>query len=343
MLAAVLFFSTNPLFMDLALGDNHPFLFNGVLLVGLSVGMLGYLWAVGSPTVRDRAVRTVICRRLLGMRVRGVRKWDLPAMIGVIVVGRFGYALYGWAIQLVGASATTVLVSVWPIMAVLWLSKWDRGHRNRYRKVSRSSWVGIALAFLGMAAAVVGAIGFDSAPSDVTGKLFGAALALTGGCLAAASNTLTYLIGCRLADEQGNSTGSTQRLEYHCVLFAGLVGGTLGVVPNAAVGLASGGILSWQLVGPSLLVGLSFLPGTILSRKAILITPDLSIQALVYLSPLLAQGWLWIFTDVSVARFDVLLVGSAVVAGANMLLATGGGHRKRTLSTSARGPVKSSV
>ena len=67
-------------------------------------------------------------------------------------------------------------------------------------------------------------------------------------------------------------------------------------------------------------VGFSFVPGAVLARKAVLITPDLAVNALIYASPVVGLLWLGLFTDIVVARLDLLIAGALTVAAANLLL-----------------------
>ncbi|MDE0235386.1 MAG: hypothetical protein OXM62_10290, partial [bacterium] len=83
--------------------------------------------------------------------------------------------------------------------------------------------------------------------------------------------------------------------------------------------------------GWAVAVGVSFVPGAALARKAVLITPDLGINALIYASPVVGLLWLGLFTDITVARLDLLVVGAVIVAMANVLLNRTSGRSYRRL------------
>ncbi|MCE2527458.1 MAG: hypothetical protein J4G00_07995 [Actinomycetia bacterium] len=67
MAGAVMFFSTNALFVELTLGDNHPFLYNGGLWLGTSLGLGGVLILFYRPIFADPAIRRVLLRRAGGL------------------------------------------------------------------------------------------------------------------------------------------------------------------------------------------------------------------------------------------------------------------------------------
>ena len=52
MAGAVMFFSTNALFVKLTLGDNHPFLYNAAVWLGMALGLAAVLALFPSPGLR---------------------------------------------------------------------------------------------------------------------------------------------------------------------------------------------------------------------------------------------------------------------------------------------------
>ena len=316
MLAAVVFFSTNAVFVDLALGEANPFLFNSLLGLGLAVGVGTYLAAAPSP---GNGAYGSMWKRLVGATVNGVRRPELGAALACLVGARFGFALYAAAVQTAGASVTSVLHFLWPVFAIVWLAGWDRTRRrSRYERLGLPSGLAIGVAFAGTALVIVGAVGVDGA-GRFSATMLGGVFAVAAGGLVAAYSTLSYMLGARLHDEF--STGQDGPSEHQCVLFVGCVGDALGVAASALVGVAVGGSYSWELAVGGVLVGLTFAPGRLLSTKAVLVTPDLSIMALIYLTPLLSQLWLWLFSSITAARIDLLLAGAAALTVANMWLA----------------------
>ena len=99
------------------------------------------------------------------------------------------------------------------------------------------------------------------------------------------------------------------------------------VAVNLAVGCAVGETLGWSDVALGLMGGvLVYTVASVAWRLANVLTDDLAVNGLAYLSPLLALGWLLAFRSVSVARLDFLLTGGVVVVACNLLSSLGVGR-----------------
>ena len=323
MAGAVMFFSTNALFIKLTLGDDDPFLYNAGIWVGMSLGLGGASLLFYRPAFADPAARRVLYRRVAGLKTDGVRRWDLIGMLWLGVVGRFAVAFFAWATQYVEAATVSVLHYTWPVIFILGLSRWDRSNRRRYRRITTFSWTGLALCFAGMAAVVTGTLGFDLTEAGLVGRVFGMVLAVISAVLLATNTAVGYPMGDSLASEITEKTDARldeHRLEFCCLLFVGCVSGLLAIIPSLMIGWGAGGHITPASFGWAVAVGVSFVPGGVLARKAVLITPDLAVNALIYASPVVGLVWLGLFTDIIVARFDLLIAGSLMVAVANVLL-----------------------
>ncbi len=323
MAGAVMFFSTNALFIKLTLGDGDPFLYNAGIWVGMSLGLGGASFLFYRPAFADPVARRVLYRRVAGLKTDGVRRWDLIGMLWLGVVGRFAVAFFAWATQYVEAATVSVLHYTWPVIFILGLSRWDRSNRRRYRRITTFSWTGLVFCFAGMAAVVTGTLGFDLTEAGLVGRVFGMVLAVISAVLLATNTAVGYPMGDSLASEITEKTDARldeHRLEFCCLLFVGCVSGLLAIIPSLMIGWGAGGHITLASFGWAVAVGVSFVPGGVLARKAVLITPDLAVNALIYASPVVGLVWLGLFTDIIVARFDLLIAGSLMVAVANVLL-----------------------
>ena len=323
MAAGVVFFSTNGLFVELTFGDNHPFLYNTGVWVGTSLGLGVLLFVLHRPVFSDPAARRVLFRRSVGLKTDGVRRWDLVVLLWLLVVGRFAFAFFGWAIHYVDTATVSVLHYTWPVLFVLVLARWDRTSSGRYQKVGAFSWIGLGLAFIGMAAVVVGTVGFDARGTVLAGGVFGILLTVISAFLQAGVATLGFPFAYGVASEISRKTDARlewENLEFGCLLFVYCLSGAIAILPNALIGFGTSGRISADAFGWAMAVGVSFVPGAALARKAVLITPDLGVNALIYASPVVGLLWLGLFTDITVARLDLLVVGAVVVAVANVLL-----------------------
>ncbi len=334
MVAGVGFFSTNGLFVELTFGENHPFLYNTGVWVGTSLGLGLLLFVLHRPIFSDPVSRRVLFRRSVGLKTDGVRRWDLVALLWLLVVGRFAFAFFGWAIHYVDTATVAVLHYTWPVLFVLVLARWDRTMGGRYRKVGAFSWFGLGLAFIGMAAVVVGTVGFDARGTVLAGGVFGIVLTFISALLQAGVATLGFPFAYGVASEISRKTDAPlewENLEFGCLLVVYCASGLIAILPNALIGFATGGSISADSFGWAVAVGVSFVPGAALARKAVLITPDLGINALIYASPVVGLLWLGLFTDITVARLDLLVVGAVIVAMANVLLNRPSGRSYRRL------------
>lgn len=323
MVGAVMFFSTNALFVELTLADNHPFLYNAGLWLGMSLGLGAVLLFFYRPVLADPAIRRLLFRRAAGLKIDGVRRWDLLGMLLLMVVGRFAFAFFPWATQYVETATVAVLHYTWPVFFVLGLSRWDRTNRRRYRRVTAGSWAGLGLAFLGMAAVVVGTVGFQAVGATLSARVFGMILAVISALLLVCTVATGYPFSDNLATEITRKVGARMHrrsLQFACLLFGYSLSSLISVVPNALIGFGAGGRITLKSVAWTLAVGFSFVPGAVLSRKAVLITPDLGINAFIYVSPVVGLLWLGLFTEIAVARLDLLVLGALMVAAANVLL-----------------------
>ena len=222
MVAGVGFFSTNGLFVELTFGDNHPFLYNTGVWVGTSLGLGVLLFVLHRPIFSDPVSRRVLFRRSVGLKTDGVRRWDLVALLWLLVVGRFAFAFFGWAIHYVDTATVAVLHYTWPVLFVLVLARWDRTMGERYRKVGAFSWFGLGLAFIGMAAVVVGTVGFDARGTVLAGGVFGIVLTFISALLQAGVATLGFPFAYGVASEISRKTDARldwENLEFGCLLF----------------------------------------------------------------------------------------------------------------------------
>ena len=333
MAAGVVFFSTNGLFVELTFGDNHPFWYNTGVWVGTSLRLGVLLFVLHRPVFSDPVSRRVLYRRSVGLKTDGVRRWDLVALLWLLVVGRFAFAFFAWAIHYVDTATVSVLHYTWPVLFVLVLARWDRTTGGRYRKVGAFSWIGLGLAFIGMAAVVGGTVGFDARGTVLAGGVFGIILTVISALLQAGVATLGFPFAYGVASEISEKTDARlewENLEFGCLLFVYCLSGVIAILPNALIGWVTGGSISAESFGWAVAVGVSFVPGAALARKAVLITPDLGVNALIYASPVVGLLWLGLFTDITVARLDLLVVGAVIVAVANVFLnrPSGGSYRR---------------
>jgi drug/metabolite transporter (DMT)-like permease len=147
-----------------------------VLLSGLAFGTLGVFgklaFAAGLQPGQFLAFRFSIAALVLGAYVLAFRRRELSKLdarsIGAsLLLGLLGYAVfsscYFMALQRISASLTVLLLYTYPVLVALGAALFFK------ERLSRSTWIALPLASLGLALLVWG----DLAVHDVTGLLFG--------------------------------------------------------------------------------------------------------------------------------------------------------------------------
>ena len=76
--------------------------------------------------------------------------------------------------------------------------------------------------------------------------------------------------------------------------------------------------LTWTTLGFLSLIGVFNMAGAVSHRYSLYVTSSLSVQRIMFLSPPLQMLWLWMFADVSIAKPQILLMGTAIVLFANL-------------------------
>ena len=76
--------------------------------------------------------------------------------------------------------------------------------------------------------------------------------------------------------------------------------------------------LTWTTLGFLSVIGVFNMAGAVSHRYSLYVTSRLSVQRIMFFSPPLQMLWLWLFADVSIAKPQVLLLGTAVVLLSNL-------------------------
>lgn len=332
MLCAVVGYSITPLVVAFA-GGNSPFLFN----VGWRLGLLAGFGVFGALAFRSVWGSANVRRRLL----RGLRSRAIVAA----VVSNNDYALFVLAAMYVHIAVATVIFETWPLWMVLMLA-------FAYRKMGRYRRnVGITVAMIGLCmvglAFVVGSQFETPFDVDVLGGeedvFLGSVLALLGalvGSLAAFSFRWSTDLGGELAEyptlaqfgARFGETGRRRYLELMCLLVAYGASSALCVVLSAAVGLIRGETVEFSAFAASFVGGAAtYAPATVFWRLGNLSATNLGVNALIYGTPVLSLGWLFLLSLATVdwhggifvfeiVRKDYLAIGVLAIVAANLII-----------------------
>ena len=316
MLLAALGGSIAPLALPLADAGKRPFLFSALWRVGGAAGCAVIMALIWPRLTFNRAV-------LRALRGRVVC-WGMI----LIILGQFDFALIALSLRFVDISIAAVMGEMVPLFAIFIMAIALRGRHGRL------TWRLMGLVLACFAGAIfVGASqrGFDAG---------GAALPLVLGCVIALSGALASGLGAygiRWAADAANALmratdwpdANMAAVELFCLAAAFGLATALMIPISGGIGVALGerievGTAWWVMCGGALLhgaIGLSW-------RGANLLSDNLGINALIYLIPILALLWLFLLGWIGVERVDYLLIGVALIVGANAAIGLGVGRDK---------------
>ena len=299
-------FSFVPLAISLGGVAASPFLFNAGLMAGLSCCCFLYVLVFHRSLVFNRQTWRMV----------------LPALSSrvflVSCLFSLEYGLFAWSTRYIDVSISTVLFEVAPVIVIILMS---RLFPHDYRRNLRFLLPLMAISFLGMVLAVLSQTGEFFLSGSSWLHLAVGVLLVVLGAFATSTMAFGFLWGRRLA--AGLPVGRSDGRMFGVVVCAAFVS-LFGAVLNGGIGFLSGETIS----PPVLLVGVFsgfgiYGFGTILFRKANLLTDNLGINVIAYAAPVLSLVWLSAFGLIGVARLDWLLWGGALILGANLLVGLG--------------------
>ena len=325
MLLMVASLSVTPLLITLAHAADYPFLFNSGWRFGVVIGCLLFLLtSYWSP----RGIKAQFGElKILPL----IRRRVFKLAILLAIIGTFDYALFTLSTGFVDISVTTVLYSLWPISVIFLLERLFR-QEKRYREITPTTYWLIAFGLSGFILVVDSrGEGFgvlDSTP--FTALIIGVTIAIIGA-LATSLASFSFkwsseivqelhvgVISYESSDPSDKRVGS---LELFCLVIAYTIANSVSAPINAIIGVTSGESINFGPLVIAILGGVLIQStGSILWRKANVITVNLGINALVYAIPVFSLIWLAAFADLNVDRVDYLVIGAAAIIAANLLI-----------------------
>ena len=308
-----------PLAVAIGMPVDSPLIFSAGIVVGFGLTSIAYL-ALTNRTV----FKTV---------------WRMPAVVGrhlrrplfgLMLLGRMNRPLFVAAVALTGATLPTIVSGLVPIAYMLMLQR-SLGS-GRYRRLGWRVLPPLALAFAGVSLVVA------SQPINSTGRgwwLLAAGLVISLASVAAAGlTTLDLAWGVDYARQV--KPAPTNKDEVAASLL-GTVLAVAAVVPGlfiAGLLLQPGGAILAALL-PGAVIGVVIrTPFTILLRIANFDTTSVTVDAIVFLAPLISLGLLMGFGYATDVKLPVAIVGGLAIVIANLLLVR---HRSRWPGVVRRG------
>ena len=310
-----------PVFYFFSHTGNDPFVWRSWLLTFQVVALLPAFRLIPS----DRKDWRENTRRLLSywgdqgvpVRVTGPREMLRAPAFWMAISFTFDLAFWVWAATLIDPLVVTIIYQLM-LIGLVWLAarlgkKISGGHRAAPHVIGRKQWVLMLLSFVGAALVI-----WSETATVRSLNWLGIAVALVGTATATGSLWGTVSTG-RLMGWPG---GNPHDLVWNATFAA--VAGRLGALPLTLLGSLlffppSGDRFEFTptIVGLLSLTGVFNAIGALSHRYSLYVTSSLSVQRIMYFSPVLQMLWLWIFADVSIANPEALLVGTGVVLLSN--------------------------
>ncbi len=347
MLIAVIGFALIPAVIALSARD-APFLFAAGLraggVLGFALFMALFFRRLFFSATTWRTVGSQLIRSPLTFRGR---IFHSPLPIILATISHLEWTFFALSTQYIDITVATVIYEIWPILLI-----WVSGQIFlRYNTTSREVYFLSLLGFAGIIFVVLseveGGLGFGGWFSEILGTsqlglgfllIF---IALVIAPLGAFGLRWGVDLGRSIARPNGDQQ-DTGRLEFFGTMVAFLIGNTFALIINLGMGTLFGEqatdltidiprISEQALTVSPIIVAIAggFLTlaiGGIAWRRANLVTHDLGVNTLFYMTPVVALLALYglsqagILSHVNVLRPDYLIIGATAVIVANLLI-----------------------
>ena len=303
-LSATFVDSLFPLAVAITLTDHNPLIFGSGLVTGLGVGSAISAVIFCKPIL----VATINSPRVLA------RHLAKPSFV-MSALGRLELTMFVVAVTFVGVTIPTLIRGLIPIAYMLVLQK--SMSSNRYLPIKIWAGLPLFLAVAGVALVVV------SRPSQIViGDWWPlvAGVALSLASVVAASMTAFHLIwGAKYSQEV--VPGSGRESEVAASLLGTVLVSVLAVPILALAGLLLGGPVTWSAFVIGLAIGLLLqTPHVVLLRIANYATTSVTINAILYLAPVLSLGLLVFFGYAADVKLSLAAGGGLLIVLANIWL-----------------------
>lgn len=267
--------------------------------------------------------------------------WLTLPFIGMIIA-HTNYTFYVWSARYVDIAVSTAIYEMWPVVMVVALSRYDAvATESRGRRISAAKKMLMVAAFVALAFVILGQAGGEAVIPEHLG--LGTVIGVVLACVAAVLSGLFPVTNMIYADtlaarylavtepccdtSQVDLDGPQgRRISLWFTAFGLVAAALLSVLLDVAAAASTEAVAptNFGLTGQALMVG--FILGVVvhgvgmlLLRVANLKNIDLGVNALFYMTPILALAWL-AWAGISLSRADLFWIGSAMVIAANALL-----------------------
>ena len=320
MLLAVLGFSAVPLLISLG-GREAPFLLTASLKAGAIIGASLFLVIFYRPLSFSTRTWAKIGSSLVKAPLRiGGRTIYSPLPILLMAIAYFDHTFFALAVSYINVAIATVVYETWPIFLIALTALLFRGTKSytitTFGIYSLSILVFAGFAFVVLSQAYELGLGETTLAQLLTASVF---------LIIAPALAPLAAFGLRWGVDLGNSLSGTSNTddEDRSYQLFGVIMANIICLPAIFV---AGRVYFQETIPTNIAVyavvgGVVFLSvGNIAWRTANLVTHDLGINTISYLTPVLGLIWLFLFSQVGVIRVDYLIIGTAAILTANLLI-----------------------
>ena len=327
-------------------------IFAGFLFSNKSINLTNFaLWFAYLRRRKQDAPAGEVIVTLSHLNLYSPISWVRAPMVWILMAS-FQFAFFAWATHFVETAVATTVYELWPAFVVYGIARHkntDRLYRQETRDptnskygVSREQMVLTGLAVLGLlfimesqtGSSITSPLGLLSF-STILGMALALIAAFLGALRVVGSLHLGEVVFYQLVDgtppfaKQTNKMNPGDRanqdpLSLLWITVLGLTIGNLAALPIILItgvggSVASGDGISWLAVLGGVLLGGTVTLGEVLLRVGNISSNSPAINALFFVSPLLALTWLMLL-DVSLPRFDLFVIGAALILAINILI-----------------------
>ena len=325
MLVAIVGLSFMPVTIAFGDGGNAPFLFNAWLRLGFVAGCTLFLVSCIARLKHRREILALFIERIKGdmsglfLRNRTLKQRLLSAALLLCMVSNFDFALFAWSVKYVDVSVAAVLYEIWPIGIIFLTALLIR---NRYASINITTVLLLVICFVGVAFVI-------SSQSDVTIS-YGNFDTVIGVFLVISAVAVTSLatFGFRWGNDMAEIATVRNLNENHNtlidllgVIFSYNISSIIAIPVNFVIGVTSMDISVFDLNALFITIGgiiLAF--SAICLRQANIASQNLGVNAIAYGTPIFSLIWLFALSQANVLRVDYLVIGTAAIAVANLLI-----------------------
>ncbi len=346
-LLSVILYSLFPLLFQMGNADVSPFLFGGMWRFGFFIGVALFLVVFYLRFIRSKIAMAIVGKGIFSMS------------FVLLFIGLFDYTAYAWASSFIDIAIVSIIYETWPIFFVfyfVWLKKRQIKTRESVEKIPASSYILMIFGLVGVFFAVMSKHGsFSLLPSADYFKFFLGILIAFLSVGLAIFTAHAFILSSRLTDmykklsykyRDRDDKKEFETYVYYAhnksklifsipVLFT-LVLWTISMFINSmfnfSFGLMIGKIDIDDIIHIEKHFSLyhftvAFLGGGIVGvlaaifwRVANLLATNPAINAIYYLTPILAVLFLFLFGTVDIKRNDFLIIGTIIIVISNLLI-----------------------